>query len=74
MKTFVRIETQRNGYYPDQCGSTLTVGQLIEHLQLFDMDNEVFFSNDNGYTYGNILLSQIEEDYYGEDDGDEDED
>lgn len=56
------IEGRRNGYAPDQCGRTLTVGELIERLREFDEDTEVFLKNDNGYTYGNISWDSFEED------------
>ena len=71
MSRFVKIETKRNGYSPEQCGPTFTVRELIEYLENFDAEVRVYFSNDNGYTFGNILPSQIEEDYYGEDDDDD---
>ncbi len=48
------IDGKRNGYSPDQCGKTLTVGELIELLQEFDEDRPVYLRNDNGYTYGSI--------------------
>lgn len=48
------LNTRRNGYGTDQCGSTLTVRELIEILEQYDDDMEVFFKNDNGYTYGSI--------------------
>ena len=73
MKRFVKIETKRNGYSPDQCGHTLTIGELIEYLEGFDAEDKVYFSNDNGYTFGSILPYQIEEDYCENDDDDEDE-
>jgi hypothetical protein len=48
------IEGKRNGYGPDQCGRTLTVGELIALLSDFDEDMPVYLRNDNGYTYGSI--------------------
>ena len=56
------IEGRRNGYSPAQCGRTMTVGDLIEFLEQFDEDTEVFLNNDNGYTYGNITEDSFEED------------
>lgn len=53
------IEGNRNGYGPDQCGRTLTVGELIEILGEFDSDQPVFLRNDNGYTYGSITERDI---------------
>lgn len=66
MKLF--IEGRRNGYGPDQCGRTMTVGDLIDYLSQFDEGTEIFLKNDGGYTYGNITESSFEEEY------DEDED
>ena len=48
------IEGKRNGYGPDRCGRTLTVGELIALLSDFDEDMPVYLRNDNGYTYGSI--------------------
>ena len=45
------IETSRKGYGPDQCGRTMTVGELISLLSDFDEDRPVYLRNDNGYTY-----------------------
>ncbi len=68
------IEGKRNGYGPDQCGRTLTVGELIEILEEFDSDRPVFLRNDNGYTYGSITerdINTAENLGYGEEDEDE---
>lgn len=54
------INTNRDGYAPYQCGSTMTVGELIEYLEQFDEDTEVMFKNDNGYTYGSINENDFE--------------
>ena len=56
------IEGRRNGYGIDQCGRTMTVGELIEFLQDFDEDTPIYLKNDNGYTYGSITDSSFEED------------
>lgn len=58
------IEGRRNGYGPDQCGKTMTVGELIAFLQELDYDEDtpIYLKNDNGYTYGNITESSFEED------------
>lgn len=53
------IEGKRNGYGPDQCGRTLTVGELIEILEKFDYGRPVYLRNDNGYTYGSITEYDI---------------
>ena len=48
------INTIREGYSPDQCGKTLTVGELIKYLSIFDADSEIYLRHDGGYTYGSI--------------------
>lgn len=55
------IEGRRNGYSSDQCGHTMTVQELIEYLEQFDEDTEIFIKNDGGYTYGNIDETSFEE-------------
>lgn len=61
MKLF--IEGRRNGYNPSQCGSTMTVGDLIAYLEQFDEDAQIYLKNDNGYTYGSIDEMSFEEDF-----------
>lgn len=60
MKVF--IEGRRNGYTTDQCGKTMTVGELIEFLQDFDENAPVYLNNDRGYTFGSITDSSFEVD------------
>lgn len=48
------IESTRMGHTPEQCGNTMSVGELIEYLEQFEEDTKVYISNDNGYTYGPI--------------------
>lgn len=55
----IYIEGKRNGYGIDQCGQTLTVGELIEILEQFDYGRPIFLRNDNGYTYGSITERDI---------------
>ena len=57
----VFIEGRRDGYTPSQCYATLTVRELIEELEEYDEDMPVYLINDNGYTYGSIDSSSIEE-------------
>lgn len=61
MNNAVMIENSRTGYTTKQCGRTFTVGELIEFLEQFDEDTPVYLSNDNGYTYGSISESCMEE-------------
>ena len=64
------IEGRRNGYSPEQCGNTMTVREMIEWLEQFDEDTQLFLSNDRGYTYGSITESSFQEEEL-EDEGDE---
>ena len=52
MKLF--IKGRRDGYAPEQCYETITVGEMIEILKQYDEDTEIYLKNDNGYTYGSI--------------------
>lgn len=69
----ILLETNRSGYSPDQVGHTLTAGELIGMLMDFDEDTPVYFSNDNGYTYGRLDWECIrdEEDEDSEEDPEE---
>ena len=62
------IEGRRNGYSPEQCGRTMTVGDLIAYLEQFDESAEIFLNNDNGYTFGSITESSFEESWEDEED------
>ena len=53
------INGKGNGYNTDQCGETLTIGELILILQEYDMDMPVYLRNDGGYTYGSITENDI---------------
>lgn len=57
------IEGRRNGYSPEQCGRTMTVRDLIDYLEQFEEDAEIYINNDNGYTFGSITESSFEENY-----------
>lgn len=48
----VYLNTTRYGYTPDQAGATMSVGELIDALSDYDMEDPVYFRNDDGYTYG----------------------
>ncbi|WP_346938116.1 hypothetical protein [uncultured Clostridium sp.] len=68
-KNIVFINGKRDGYAPSQCSNTLTVGELIEILENYDSDAEVYLRNDNGYTYGSIT----DDDIYDNEESEEDE-
>ena len=59
--TKLLIEANRQGYDTDQCGTTMTAGELIELLQDYNSDTPIYISNDNGYTYGSISYDDIRE-------------
>ena len=69
----VFIDRRRDGYSPDQCGKTMTMGELISYLEDFDEDAKVYLKNDNGYTYGRITANSIDADesYDDEEEGDD---
>ena len=73
MKTYVRINANRDGYYPEQLDRSMTVRELIDLLSCYDEDLEVILSHDNGYTYGSINSWDVRQwDYYEDEDEDED--
>lgn len=71
--TKILLETNRRGYSTDQIHSTLTVGELIGYLEQFDEDSKVYFSNDNGYTYGGLSWDCIIDEEEEEDSDDSEE-
>lgn len=68
MEKYLFITGKRNGYSPDQCGHTVTVGELISLLSEYDEDALVYLNNDNGYTYGSITEFDLESTEYEEED------
>ena len=66
MKDVLMFNTSRDGYGVDQCGETMTVKELIELLSEYDEDTEIFYKNDDGYTYGRITEGRIELEYVDE--------
>ena len=68
MKTFLTLETHRTDYSPAAIGDTLSVRELISLLKQYPQDVPVVFSNDNGYTYGEIAEEDFNLEHYEEDD------
>lgn len=64
------INGNRNGYGPDQCGRSSTIGELIDALtemaEEIGSDARVFLRNDNGYTYGSIDMSDMSRGAYND--------
>lgn len=73
MKEVLKIEAKREGYSFDQVRRTMTVGELIEYLQIFEEDTPIYLSHDNGYTYGGITQGRFDIDYMEEEDEEEEE-
>ena len=48
------IKSHRDGYNLQQVESTMTVGQLIAHLQRFNDNEKIFVSHDGGYMYSGV--------------------
>ena len=72
----ITIDGARDAYsigqiLDDKWKKTLTVGELMEILEMFDEDTPIVIKNDNGYTYGFITEQTINEDYDGEDEEEE---
>lgn len=77
-KTILFIEGRRNGYSPEECGRTMTAGELIKFLGDFDKDTEIFICDDKGpspvHQYGNITRDSIQAvNYENENDENEEE-
>ena len=57
----VILKTNRSAYAPEQIEkTTITVGELIDLLEYENRNEKIFFSNDDGYTYGYINESVID--------------
>lgn len=53
--------TSRDAYVIEDVRHTMTVGELVAHLQYYDPDTPVYLSFDNGYTYGGLDERSFEE-------------
>ena len=65
------IEGRSTGYSPEQCGTTMTVSELVEWLDQFDGETKVFLKNDGGYTYGEITESSFQEEEIEDEEGED---
>lgn len=75
-KQVLIVETPREGYGVDQIRETMTVAEMIEFLEQFDGDTEIYTSHDNGYTYGgfqswHFTERYVDENGHFEDDGED---
>ena len=57
MEKYVIINAHCDRY--DKGGDTMTVGELIEHLQQFDKTAPVYTSHDGGYMFGSITENDV---------------
>lgn len=63
-KSVVVIEARREAYSKASAARrTMSVLELINLLEHYDDDALVVFSHDNGYTYGGVHESDIEDCY-----------
>ena len=53
--------TSRDAYGIEDVLHTMTVGELVAHLQDYDPDTPVYLSFDSGYTYGGLDERGFEE-------------
>lgn len=68
------METHRTGYSTEQVGETMTVGELIELLSMFDEDTPVYTSHDCRFTFGGISEADFDEEEADFDEEEEDND
>ena len=60
---YLILQTSRTGYDAGQAEereTALTVRELINVLENYDDEMKVYFSNDNGYTYGSVTEDCID--------------
>lgn len=74
LKARVIIQTERQGYSPEQVNGTMTVGELKKLLEEYEEDSPIYLSFDNGYTYGGLNNSDFEEECIDDGTDNEDED
>lgn len=65
--TAIIIDTNRDGYAPDQVPRTMTVRELVDFLEQYNDDTPIFLGFDRRYTYGGIREGMIEETEVDED-------
>ena len=68
------MKTNRSEYsVKEAANNSITVRELIEYLERnLDPDSPIVFSNDNGYTYGYITESVVDEEFLEEEPEEED--
>lgn len=56
----VVINATNEGYTPKQVKHTMTVEEVINQLEQFDLQSKVYLSFDNGYTFGGLSASDFD--------------
>lgn len=74
MEKIAILKTNRSEYsVKEAANNSITVRELIEYLERnLDPDSPIVFSNDNGYTYGYITESVVDEEFLEEEPEEED--
>ena len=74
MEKIAILKTNRSEYsIKEAADQSLTVRELIDYLENnLDMDSRIVISNDNGYTYGYIRESVVDEEFLEEEPEEED--
>ncbi len=57
----ILIDAINTAYSIERIKSTMTVAELIEHLQQYDEDEKIVLRFDGGYTYGEIIEDNFSE-------------
>ena len=61
VKTALVINTEREGYTPNQVFKTMTVEELIDELKNYPDDMEVYLGFDRKYTFGGFEECMFQE-------------
>lgn len=74
MEKIAILKTNRSEYsIKEAANQSITVRELIDYLENnLDSDSRIVFSNDNGYTYGYITESVVDEEFLEEEPEEED--
>ena len=73
MKNII-LNTNREGYDASQVACTMTVGELIDALRMYDPNAKIYFGNDRQSLYGWYTYGSISEDDIYEEEIEEEED
>lgn len=57
---FLKLEVDREAYTPSELGQGVTVAEMIDFLNAFEPDVQIFASHDDGDMFGNVLIYESE--------------